>query len=169
MAGAPPAPQTPHIDGAVWQARLPNNSIKEKRRQEREAQTEEREKGRKERGQENRGGRGPVPVRPRRHPANVWREATKTQNEEEKKTDLWCVNWNSCFWGHRGFRGQTEGQGFITTMTLTRTVKAPRSSHVRAYFQTIYIMWLHVNLLNTFEMFKNVSPTFFMFSNSGDC
>lgn len=53
-------------------------------------------------------------------------------------------------------------------MTLTRTVKAPQSSHVRAYFQTIYIMWLHVNLLNTFEMFKNVSPTFFMFSNSGD-
>lgn len=46
----PLVPQTPHIDGAVWQARLPNNSIKQKERQERGAQIEEVEKGREERG-----------------------------------------------------------------------------------------------------------------------
>lgn len=80
--GCPPAPQTPHIDSAVWQARLPNNSIKQKRRQKRGAQTEDWEKGREESGEEKRGGEKAGGCQ---KPVDVWREAAQTQKEKKRK------------------------------------------------------------------------------------
>lgn len=135
--GCPPAPQTPHIDGAVWQARMPNNSIKQKRRQERGAQTEEREKGREERRQENRGGRGLVAVRPRRHPADVWREATETQNK--KKRELICdvLTGIPASKATEGSEGKLRARGSLPQRhTLTHThLKGPYRCFHLFYFQ----------------------------------
>ena len=123
--GSPPAPRTPHIDGAVWQARLPNNSIKQKRRQERGAQTEEGEKGREERRQENRGARGLLAVRSRPHPAYIWREATKTQNKKKRKLICDVLTGIPASKANEGSEGKSRAGGSLPQRHTNTHLKGP--------------------------------------------
>lgn len=107
--------QTPHAVAAGWQARLPNNSIKQKRGRKRKRRNRgEKERERKRKACSLSAARPPLRGKKGRNTSEI-----KKRREEKKKgrvwkeKALWCVNWHSGPQGSAGAQVKLRATGSL--------------------------------------------------------